>query len=73
MFILIVATISEIQSQTPFINKELQKGNYDVGFKRIWEIDKSRVWPRSSNLDSIEGNVNRPIRIDVWYPAQKMG
>ena len=73
LFILFVATISEIHSQTPFINKELQKGNFNVGFKRIWEIDKSRVWPRSSNIDSLEGNVNRPIRIDVWYPAQKNG
>ena len=69
--ILVSAIISTVHSQNSFINKNLEKGNYDVGFKRIWKIDKSRVWPRSSCLDSLQGNVNRPIRIDVWYPANK--
>lgn len=73
IIILIVfnALISTVHSQNSFINKDLQRGNYDVGFRRIFKIDRSRVWPRSPYLDSLEGNVNRPIRIDVWYPANK--
>jgi dienelactone hydrolase len=51
----------------------LEKGVYDVGFRRVWTLDRSRVWPRSAALDSATGNVARPVRVDVWYPAHCAG
>lgn len=47
----------------------LSPGDYGVGFKRIWQLDTSRVWSRSPAIDSETGTVARPLRIDVWYPA----
>ena len=48
----------------------LEPGSHDTGFKRVWTTDPVRVWPRSAALDSREGDVARPIRLDVWYPAR---
>lgn len=44
-------------------------GPHEVGFKRLWKLDETRVWPRSASIHSAQGEVSRPIRIDVWYPA----
>lgn len=51
----------------------LTPGFHGVGFRRLWELDESRVWPRSPAIDSVEGVVARPVRIDVWYPAHCRG
>ena len=51
----------------------LEKGVHDIGFRRVWTLDRSRVWPRSAALDSATGNVARPVRVDVWYPAPCSG
>jgi dienelactone hydrolase len=48
---------------------KLNGGSYDVGFRRLWDVDVSRVWPRSKSLDSLTGEIGRPIRVDVWFPA----
>ncbi len=54
---------------TPPLWHGLDAGKYQVGFQRIWELDGSRIWPRSTTLDSLDGIVARPIRVDIWYPA----
>lgn len=48
----------------------LDPGSHAVGFRRIWSEDASRIWPRSPAIDSVSGPVARPIRVDVWYPAE---
>lgn len=48
----------------------LEPGDHGVGFRRLWDADRTRIWPRSPALDSLEGNIARPIRVDVWYPAE---
>lgn len=47
----------------------LEPGQHDVGFRRVWTLDVTRVWPRSPALDSMTGVVARPVRVDVWYPT----
>jgi dienelactone hydrolase len=56
-------------AQAPPLWNDLAPGAYDVGFRRHWELDETRVWPRSAALDSVAGTVSRPMRVDVWYPA----
>lgn len=48
----------------------LEPGPHLPGFRRIWSEDASRIWPRSPAVDSASGPVARPIRVDVWYPAE---
>lgn len=48
----------------------LEKGAYDTGFDRIWTVDQTRPWSRRPALDSLAGEIGRPIRIDIWYPAE---
>ncbi|MFW6202180.1 MAG: hypothetical protein ACOC8B_06360, partial [Gemmatimonadota bacterium] len=48
----------------------LSPGEYDTGFRRVWTLDVTRVWPRSPALDSLGGTIARPVRVDVWYPAR---
>lgn len=49
---------------------DLEPGSHDTGFQRIWTLDSTRIYPRSPHLDSLNGNIYRPIRIDIWYPAK---
>jgi dienelactone hydrolase len=58
------------QAQSRPLWGSLEPGDYDVGFRRLWDADRARIWPRSAALDSLEGNIARPIRVDVWYPAE---
>lgn len=57
------------EAQAPQHWGGLQPGAHGVGFRRIWTVDHSRVWPRSEAIDSVHGVIARPQRIDVWYPA----
>ncbi|HKI84209.1 MAG TPA: hypothetical protein VKA63_07730, partial [Candidatus Krumholzibacteria bacterium] len=57
------------QNETPPLWGELEPGTHAVGFRHLWQLDFSRIWPRSTALDSTAGNVSRPMRIDLWYPA----
>lgn len=66
----VLAGSTQLQAQPRPLWGRLEPGTYEVGFRRVWTLDRSRIWPRSSNLDSLKGNVARPIRIDVWYPAK---
>lgn len=64
---------SEAAPQAATFWTALEKGTHDVGFRRVWTLDRSRVWPRSPALDSTTGTVARPVRVDVWYPARCVG
>lgn len=66
-----VAFVSILGGSTDLDGQAVQPpGKYDVGFERVWEIDHSRVWPRSAFVDSLQGPIARPMRVDVWYPAR---
>jgi dienelactone hydrolase len=54
---------------TPPLWGSLTAGRYEVGFRRIWTTDPTRVWEHGASLDSLDGSIERPLRIDVWYPA----
>ena len=56
-------------AQAPPLWNGLSPGAHDVGFRRLWGFDDTRVWPRSRAIDSLDGVISRPMRVDVWYPA----
>ena len=75
-YILIFLTIHEnsiAQSKPSPIWGNLEKGNYNVGFKVLYEFDYSRVYhgPQPVTGKSFPGETARPIRIGVWYPVAK--
>jgi dienelactone hydrolase len=57
----------------PALVTGLAPGPHAVGFQRQWVLDPSRVWERSPNLGRPDGEVARPIRIDIWYPSAVAG
>jgi dienelactone hydrolase len=63
---LVSAPIRASAQSHPLWN-ELAPGSHEVGFKRDWEQDPYRVWPRSPAVDFLDSSVGRPIRIDIWY------
>jgi len=65
----VLTTTPSAQAQVRPLWGSLEPGDHDVGFRRLWEVDRTRIWPRSPALDSLGGSVARPIRVDVWYPA----
>lgn len=58
------------QETGPPLWRALEVGTHEVGFRRIWELDRTRIWPRAAALDSAAGEIARPVRVDVWYPAR---
>ena len=58
------------QTSSPPLWRAPDAGPHDVGFRRIWELDHTRIWPRAAALDSADGELARPVRVDVWYPAR---
>lgn len=57
-------------AQGPPLWGDLEPGAHEVGFERIWTLDRTRAWERSNAIDSTSGEIGRPVRIDVWYPAE---
>ena len=51
--------------------EDLKFGNYGVGFKYVYLLDKNRDW-LPSPFDSSEKpkTAFRPLRIAIWYPAE---
>lgn len=49
----------------------LEFGNHSVGFKYVYQLDKSREWVPSpfDTLDK-QKTLFRPVRIAIWYPAE---
>lgn len=67
--VLAVALPHGVRAQAPTLWHGLSPGRWEVGFERVWDLDQTRVWPRSPALDSLEGSVAWPVRVDVWYPT----
>jgi len=56
-------------AQAPPLWEALEPGPYPVGYRVLYETDRSRVW--EALPDSEPGlEFTRPIRTSVWYPAQ---
>ncbi|HYX30199.1 MAG TPA: dienelactone hydrolase family protein [Pyrinomonadaceae bacterium] len=54
---------------------ELSSGPYDVGFRTIYQFDRTRTWrvtrPYGKQFSpDLDG---RPIRVSLWYPAKLAG
>ncbi len=51
----------------------LESGPETVGFKALWIYDYSRTWKEETDFEGrrVASNPFRPMRISVWYPAQK--
>ena len=58
---------------TPRLWNHLEPGPYGVGFLVLHRSDDSRNWkPKRTFRGEVElGERGRPIRISVWYPAEK--
>lgn len=50
---------------------DLQPGSYSVGYRVLYERDKTRQWLNSSSAaaSAASPDPGRPIRISLWYPA----
>ena len=70
----IVCTVGALAGQTapPALPwTELQPGAYAVGYRVLYEFDKSRTWRatrRYAGPFSPDEN-GRPVRVSLWYPA----
>lgn len=72
IFVIAAAGLSvNIHAQTPPLWGNLDPGPFKVGFKIIYRLDYSRSWkPKYDTHGQLQsGSRVRPIRIDVWYPA----
>ncbi len=68
LFLCMSLSVSAAAQERPLWG-DIAAGPFGVGFKRLWELDRTRVWPRSTTIESADGEIGRPVRIDVWYPA----
>ena len=71
LFVIVVSSYSN--AQTLALSGELEAGSYGVGFKFIYQQDYSRGWKAtedSNGYPQAEGR-SRPVRISVWYPAER--
>ncbi|MDQ3820340.1 MAG: hypothetical protein M3362_22030, partial [Acidobacteriota bacterium] len=70
IFACVTTTEAQKESQTPFWGS-LSPGPYAVGFRTIYEFDRTRTWLVTRRYEkSFSPDLNgRPIRISVWYPA----
>ena len=48
----------------------LPPGPFDVGFRVLYRLDRSRVWGPTPD-SALRGEFARPIRMSLWYPAQR--
>jgi dienelactone hydrolase len=48
----------------------LPPGPFDVGFRVLYSLDRSRVWGPTPH-SALAGEFARPVRISLWYPAQR--
>lgn len=75
LLILLVSLICvhTARAQKPRLWNGLEPGPYSAGFKVLWKYDYSRTWTPSADYkgNPVPGEPARPIRISVWYPAQR--
>src|SRR5205085_568906 len=69
-FACITPTEAQQKSSTPFWGS-LAAGPYAVGFRTIYEFDRTRTWRVTRGYEKpFAPDLNgRPIRINIWYPA----
>ena len=48
---------------------DLAPGPYEVGFRVLYRLDRSRVWDASPDSVS-RSDFARPVRVSLWYPAR---
>ena len=72
LFILLMASASQVFSESAQMWDKLTPGSYEVGFKTIEKYDNSRVFLPKTDFfgELLEGNRARPIQICYWYPAE---
>jgi dienelactone hydrolase len=73
IFLIAATALSSVNGQKSPLWNELKPGAYWVGFQVIYKFDYSRTWKPKNDLEekSKSGSNGRPVRISVWYPAQK--
>jgi hypothetical protein len=59
---------AQLRAQTAAVWGELRPGPFPIGYRVLYELDRSRVWRPASTTDPLQ-EFARPIRISVWYPA----
>lgn len=71
--ILLADSLSAVGAQSPPLWHGLKAGPHTVGFRVLWKYDYSRTWRPEDDYkgNRLPGEAARPIRISVWYPAQK--
>jgi dienelactone hydrolase len=74
----IVCTVGALAGQTapPALPwTELQPGAYPVGYRVLYEFDKSRTWraTRRYGAPFSPDENGRPVRASLWYPAGAIG
>ena len=53
----------------------LERGPHQIGFRVIEAQDDSRSWrpERAPDGGAVAGGSGRPVRISIWYPAERRG
>ena len=71
ILILVAATPLVSLAETPAVWRDLEPGQYGVGFRTIEKYDHSRTFvPKYDYLGNPnEGDRARPIQVCIWYPA----
>jgi dienelactone hydrolase len=73
--LLVIGLSSVAGAETPPLWDKLSPGPYPVGYKTSWELDYSRRYNMvfDDKTSYAQGKAPRPILINVWYPAAKVG
>jgi dienelactone hydrolase len=71
---LVVAALGRaVEGQAPVQARplwgSLEPGPFAVGFRVVYQLDRSRVWGPTPD-SAAGGELARPVRISVWYPAR---
>jgi hypothetical protein len=74
LVLLAAASATTLRGQlksTPHFWGGLSAGSYAVGFKTLYQFDRTRTWrtTRGNDKPFAPDLSGRPIRISVWYPA----
>lgn len=65
---LVLFQVCFVKGQTSLKEINLEKGEYNVGFKHYTRIDSTRIYQIENNFDN--QLINRPIPISIWYPTK---
>jgi pimeloyl-ACP methyl ester carboxylesterase len=73
--LLVIELPGLVNAQAPPLWDKLPPGPYAVGFKTSWQLDYSRRYNMTfdDKTTYAPGKAPRPILMNVWYPAGKVG